>query len=1200
MELFGFQINRKKQLKQEPASFSPKENEDGSTVVAAGGVFGTFVDLDGSSRSEAELVTRYRDMAAHPEVDDAIAEIVNDALAMDEHDPVSLVLDAIDDPALDALKEVILEEFEGVLDLFDFRHKGPEIFRKWYVDGRLFYHAIIDHADPVAGIKELRYIDPRKMKRVVELSHSTSTVGNSPSQVGPGGLLHRQTNEYYLYSERGFNASNTLRPYAASTVSVKIASDSIIYLTSGLTDTNSTMVLSYLHKAIRALNELRTLEDATVIYTLARAPSRRVWYVDTGTLSNKKAEQYVQNLMIRHKNKMVYDSCLAMDTRVPLLDGRTLTIEEIAKEKSEGKKLWAYSADPRTGRVVPGLITFAGKTRENAEVVRVHLDSGDSVVCTPDHEFPLWDRGKVRAEDLRPGDSMLPLYRRDKKLVRTEYEQVYDNASRRWEFTHRLVSRWKDEVKLPNTLEFLEESEDSEKRTVHHRNYNRRDNSPENLARMLPRDRIGDSAPAKKRRERREPASSVLNHKVAWVERLEKRIDVGTLGIDQDEVYHGHHNFALDVEIFTQNSTGEIRDDRKFMCLDLATRVPLLDGRTLTLSEIIAEHRGGKQNWVYSCDPVTGKFSPGPVSWAGVTQEDAEVVRVTLDSGESIVCTPSHRFPVWGEGLVEARHLAGKSIVPGYRRRTKIVPRGNDYEQFYANETSSWEYTHREVAKWMRSEEISSEFTFKDSAEKKTVVHHLDYDRFNNSPGNLAWMGYKDHLDYHVLTQNIDYTEEMRALVEECASEFTSVGEVIGRVNERADLDAWRSLNAGKDVKLRDCETMSFNYKDLLRITKSRGFKDWREYRRVCDSRERRADGRLLEAPVLKGSAEHYEKLSISARSRKHVPCKTWRIRSPDGEVSIVENLTAYCSSRGLNRSNIKGRFGSRGYHAEQLKNHRCASVEYLEERMSVGCLSVDADEKYHGNHTYLLEAGVYTENSMLEDYWLPRREGGRGTQVDTIEGSATFANMDGVNYFLKKLYRSLNVPVERLESEESVFPGNQTSQITKSELKFYKFISILRNKFSKLFLEALERQLILKNVMSYDDWAAIKDKIRFEWARDSYFTEVKDNEVLTGRLNILELIAPYAGMYYSHDWIRRNVLKQTDEMIEKIDEDIARESTDQRWASPTLSGQQETPPELDSQQPQDELDQDYEEEEPQATGRLKSSDLSRLVASRA
>jgi len=298
-ELFGFEI-RRKQEPVEPVSFTQKESDDGAVNIAAtGGAYGTYVDLEGTAKNEAELVTRYRNMMMQPEVDTAVDDIVNESIVTNSDKQIlDINLDDVDVSA--SIKKRIRDEFEACLRLLDFQDSAYEIFRKWYTDGRLYYHIMINDQDPQAGIKELRYIDPRKIRKVRE---------NSKERKGDA-VINKIKKEYFIYNDKGFNSRSTVtaQPQVGGAQGLKIAKDSIVHVTSGLTDENNRMVLSYLHKALKPLNQLRVLEDAAVIYRISRAPERRVFYIDVGNLPKMKAEQYLRDMMVKHKNRLVYDA----------------------------------------------------------------------------------------------------------------------------------------------------------------------------------------------------------------------------------------------------------------------------------------------------------------------------------------------------------------------------------------------------------------------------------------------------------------------------------------------------------------------------------------------------------------------------------------------------------------------------------------------------------------------------------------------------------------------------------------------------------------------------------------------------------------------------------------------------------------------------------------------------------------------------
>jgi len=297
-ELFGFKIERLKSPTSDPRqNIVPPSADDGTQVVPAGGFFASYGGFDAGARNELDLIRRYREIALHPECDMAVEDIVNEAITSNENQQsVSLDLTKVD--YSNSVKEKIRQSFKEVLLLLQFDIKGHDIFRRWYVDGRLYYHKIIEAESPRLGITELRYVDPRKIKKVREMKKGVPMPVPGMPFTAAG-----KFNEFYLFNEKG------IHPTAASNVGgIKIAPDSISYCPSGLVDQTKNMVLSYLHKAIKPVNQLRMIEDAVVIYRIARAPERRIFYIDVGNLPKIKAEQYLRDIMSRYRNKLVYDA----------------------------------------------------------------------------------------------------------------------------------------------------------------------------------------------------------------------------------------------------------------------------------------------------------------------------------------------------------------------------------------------------------------------------------------------------------------------------------------------------------------------------------------------------------------------------------------------------------------------------------------------------------------------------------------------------------------------------------------------------------------------------------------------------------------------------------------------------------------------------------------------------------------------------
>jgi len=294
-DLFGFSIKRLKPTTDPKQSFTAPQAADGTQTIAAGGYFGQYLDMEGTAKTEADLIRRYREIALHPECDMAIEDIINEAIVANEmKDAVKLNLENL--PYGKDVRRKIENEFMEVLRMLDFNTKGHDIFRRWYVDGRIYYHKIIDRNSPVKGITELRYIDPRKIKKIRELRKRRPDGVAIPV----GTSMADEFEEYFMFNEKGVTNSTTS--------GIKIAVDAIAFCPSGMIDQNKNMILSYLHKAIKPVNQLRMIEDAAVIYRIARAPERRIFKIDVGNLPKVKAEQYLRDVMAKYRNKLVYDA----------------------------------------------------------------------------------------------------------------------------------------------------------------------------------------------------------------------------------------------------------------------------------------------------------------------------------------------------------------------------------------------------------------------------------------------------------------------------------------------------------------------------------------------------------------------------------------------------------------------------------------------------------------------------------------------------------------------------------------------------------------------------------------------------------------------------------------------------------------------------------------------------------------------------
>lgn len=484
--IFGFQILKDKKQQNQIQTVVTPTSDDGSVVLSssAAAYYAQTVDMDTSIKSENELIRRYREVSLMPECDAAIEEIVNEAICVDDKGEVA-TLNLEELKVSDGIKKKIQNEFEEVKYLIDFDVKAHDLFRSWYVDGRQYHIISVDASKPKQGILKIDMVDSRKIRKVKKVEKT--------KDVKTGVDVVKSVEEFYLYNERGIETS--------STTGIKLSLDSVVYVPSGLYDQNSQMMFSYLHKAVKPVNHLKMLEDAVVINTMARAPERRIFYIDVGNLPKLKAEQYVTDIMNKYRNKVVYDAstgevrddrkfqsmledfwmprrdgCFTLDTKVPLLDGRSLEIGQLIVEHKSGKTNWVYSVSP-TGKVVPGKISWAGVTRLDSQILEVHLDNGEVVRCTPDHKFILRTGEKVEAKNLVPGSSLMPFNTKTKEIAGKHYKQVQHNDNESFQFVHRMVSEYMNEDFDPS-------------HHVRHVDYDRNNNNPDNLWRMTKQDHL--------------------------------------------------------------------------------------------------------------------------------------------------------------------------------------------------------------------------------------------------------------------------------------------------------------------------------------------------------------------------------------------------------------------------------------------------------------------------------------------------------------------------------------------------------------------------------------------------------------------------------------------------------------------------------------------------------------------------------------
>jgi hypothetical protein len=470
------------------------------------------------------------------------------------------------------------------------------------------------------------------------------------------------------------------------------------------------------------------------------------------------------------------------------------------------------------------------------------------------------------------------------------------------------------------------------------------------------------------------------------------------------------------------------------LCLDLATKIPLLDGRTLALSELINEFNAGKENWAYSCNPESGKVVPGLINWAGVTRTDTEVIKITLDNGKTLTCTPDHKIPVFGKGFVEAKDLTTEDSLIAFNTRKKSISGGktNDYEQVWDHESKNWVWTHRLVGEFFRKLGKHQEFTYLEENVTKTkaVIHHKDSNRFNNDPRNLTYMNKEDHILYHA-SQKKDFWETMsddyRTMI--TGKILTTLKENWANLSEEDRLIKVWNIRAAqkKSVWARQNDPLvAAKYKKTMGAARKAYFEKNPAVLVQCKlNLESRVKIKNQELKLT------FEMLQIVVdKVKSGITNKNEALALCDTDSNLLKLVKDY-NSTGLDYKNAQckidfNKFGyskldrllvQHGYKnwktfVKEIDNfnHKIVKIETVTNR-DTGTITIDGHEKWHDYHTFAIDSGIFVKNSINEDYFFPQGADGRGSSVDTLPGGANLGEIDDLKYFNNKMARGLRVP---------------------------------------------------------------------------------------------------------------------------------------------------------------------------------------------
>jgi hypothetical protein len=556
-------------------------------------------------------------------------------------------------------------------------------------------------------------------------------------------------------------------------------------------------------------------------------------------------------------------------------------------------------------------------------------------------------------------------------------------------------------------------------------------------------------------------------------------VDVGNMPPQRAKAYLEALKMELKQKRIPNETGGTDKIDSVYnpMCLTLDTRIPLLDGRTLPLNQLIEEHEAGKQNWAYSTDPTSGAIVPGLISWAGVTRRNAEIARVTLDNGKTITCTPDHQFPTLNRGFVEARELQPTDSLISYETDQKSLSRdpNRSYTRVFDHSTNEFVMVHRLVAEYFRGLNKHQEFTFSPEYEgmPKADVHHQNYDRYDNSPQNLVWMNHRDHFLYHSQVKKEWWeqlkTEERDRITNEISSSLKAYYTELSP-EQREELSVASSIKFKKMIKqMKTDEPAKYaRWRETLGAVRSaRAAEDEFFKEQLCKNLtsfggtqpiqvSRNTLGQLI--TIIKREGKNRNTV-IDAANRDPLFLE---MLATDNRAVVSKKITTNKFAGKLSDKGLTCIYKTYGYKnwkhlasSVEQYNHRVKSVELLNERVDTGCITIDGDHKYHDHHTFALEAGVFTKNSMTEDYFFAQPANGRGSRVETLSGGENLGEIADLNYFQTKFLQGLRIPASYMrggtDGGAQVNDGKVGIAYIE-ELRFANYVARLQNKLNDTF----------------------------------------------------------------------------------------------------------------------------------------------------
>ena len=610
------------------------------------------------------------------------------------------------------------------------------------------------------------------------------------------------------------------------------------------------------------------------------------------------------------------------------------------------------------------------------------------------------------------------------------------------------------------------------------------------------------------------------------------------------------------------------------LCLDLSTKIPLLDGRTLALSELITEFNTGKENWAYSCNPETGKVVPGLINWAGVTRKDTEVIEITFDNGKTLTCTPDHKIPVFGKGFVEAKDLTIEDSLIAFNTRKKSISGGktNDYEQVWDHESKSWVWTHRMTGEFFRKLGKHQEFTYLEEnvTKAKAVIHHKDNNRYNNDPRNLTYMNKEDHILYHA-AQKSDFWKNMsdddRTMITGKIS--TTLKEYWAALSEEERLVKLWNIRAAQKKSVwgrRHDPIIAAKYKISMRASRLAYFennpaalaqaKKNLESRIKIKNQELTLTFEMLQEVVTIVKTQSKKKATVISLCDKNSKLLDL-VKLNNAESSDYKNAQCKIDFTKFGYSKLErliNQFGYTGWKHFVREvdnfNHRITSIKKVSNR-DTGTITIDGYERWHDYHTFAIDSGIFVKNSTNEDFFFPVTADGRGSSVDVLQGGQNLGEITDLRYFTNKMFRGLRIPSSYLptqtdESERMVSDGRVTTALIQ-EWRFNQYLMRLQN----LMVEKLDQEF--KMFMRWRGIDIDNNLFDLKFNEPQNFAKYRQAELDTTRINAFTQLEPIP--YLSKRFLLKRFLDLSEEEMQENDEMWAEENVDAKSTTAPESG---------------------------------------------